>query len=223
MTDVVVGDVVFGNGTATLAEFAVLSKWVKKPEGLSFDEAAGWPIPVETSLRILKEVGIEPGQTLVVSGAAGGVGSAVLQFARDRGITVIGTASVGNHDYLRSLGAVATTYGDGLVDRVRELAPQGVDAALDISGSGVLPDLIELTGDPAKVLTIADFGAGEFGAKISTSADDHVASYQQAVRLYEAGGFTLPVTRSFPLEKSSDAHAASQTGHGYGRVIVTLD
>ena len=76
-------------------------------------------MPVETAIRILDQVGVRAGETLLVSGAAGGVGSAVVQFARDRGITVIGTASDRNQDYVRSLGATATTYGDGLVDRVR--------------------------------------------------------------------------------------------------------
>jgi len=81
----------------------------------------------------------------------------VLQFARDRRIEVIGTASAPHQDHLRSLGATATTYGPGLVERVHALAPTGVDAALDLAGSGVIPELIELTGDPAKVLSIADF------------------------------------------------------------------
>ncbi|MDQ6612575.1 MAG: NADP-dependent oxidoreductase, partial [Gemmatimonadota bacterium] len=143
VNDVVVGDEVFGIGINTFAEFAVLTSWGKKPADLSFEEAAGYPVAVETAIRILDEVGVQPNQTLLVSGASGGVGSAVVQIAKQRGITVVATASARNLDYLRSLGATATTYGDGLVGRVRALAPGGVDAALDIAGSGVIPELIE--------------------------------------------------------------------------------
>lgn len=125
-----VGDHVFGRGSNTYAEFAVLWAWARMPEGLTFEEAAGYPSVVETALRIIREVGVQPGQTLLVSGASGGVGSAVLQIARERGITVIGTAGAANQDYLRSLGALATTYGEGWVERVRQLGQ--VDAALDL-------------------------------------------------------------------------------------------
>jgi hypothetical protein len=98
-----------------------------------------YPVAVKTAIRILNQVGVQPEQTLLVSGAAGGVGSAVPQIARQRGIKVIATASERNQEYLSSLGATATTYGDGLVERVRALSPKGLDAALDIAGSGVLP------------------------------------------------------------------------------------
>jgi len=110
---------------------------------------------------------LKSGDTLLVSGAAGGIGSAVIQFARHRGITVIGTASTQKHDYLRGLGAIPTTYGPGLAERVRELAPEGVDATLDLAGSGIIPELIEIVGDPSRVLSIADFTAPQYGAQFS--------------------------------------------------------
>lgn len=128
---VAIGDRVFGEGAATYAEFAVLSAWARMPEGLTFEEAAGYPSVVETALRVIREVGVRPGQTLLVSGASGGVGSAVLQIARHQGIAVIGTAGAANQDYLRSLGATATTYGEGWTERVRQLGR--VDAALDLA------------------------------------------------------------------------------------------
>lgn len=118
---VAVGDQVFGEGSDTYAELAVLSAWARMPEGLPFDEAAGYASIVESALRIIEQVGVRPGQTLLVSGASGGVGSAVLQIARDRGIAGIGTAGARNQDYLRGLGALATTYGEGWVERVRRL------------------------------------------------------------------------------------------------------
>ncbi|MCC3773349.1 alcohol dehydrogenase catalytic domain-containing protein [Streptomyces sp. UNOB3_S3] len=125
-----VGDHVFGRGSSTYAEFAVLSAWACMPEGLTFEEAAGYPPVVETALRLIRQVGVRPGQTLLASGASGGVGSAVLQIARDRGITVISTAGAANQDYLRSLGALATTYGEGWVERVRQLGHVDAVSAL---------------------------------------------------------------------------------------------
>lgn len=219
---VAVGDVVFGGGRWTLAEYAVLSHWATVPDGLSVTEAAGYPVPVETATRILAEVGVQPGQTLLVSGAAGGVGSATVQIARERGIVVIGTASERNHEYLRSLGVTPTTYGKGMRDRVRELAPQGIDAALDIAGSGVIPELVELTGDPQRVLSIADFSAPQHGARVSSQSRDQAAAYAEAARLAAAGRFHLPVARTFRLAEASQAHAASQAGHVAGRLVVTV-
>lgn len=143
-----VGDRVFGEGTDTYAEFAVLSAWARMPEGLAFEEAAGYPSVVETALRIIREVGVRPGQTLLVSGASGGVGSAVLQIARARGITVIGTAGAANQDYLRGLGALATTYDEGWVERVRHLGR--VDAALDLAGFGRAPRTRRADRGPAQ-------------------------------------------------------------------------
>jgi NADPH:quinone reductase-like Zn-dependent oxidoreductase len=220
--DVAVGDAVFGSGSATVAEHAVLSYWTAKPAALPFAEAAGYPIPVETALRILGQVGVQPGQTLMVSGAAGGVGSAVVQIARHHDVTVIGTASPRNQEYLRSLGAIATTYGAGLVDRVRTLAPGGVDAALDIAGSGVIPELIELTREPSRVLSIADFSAPQYGAQVSSTSTGQAAAFAEAARLFEAGALRIPVDRTFSLDDAGAAHEASAAGHVTGRIVIVV-
>jgi NADPH:quinone reductase-like Zn-dependent oxidoreductase len=220
VTGVAVGDPVFGSGSRTYAEHAVLSSWAALPAGLSFEEAAGYPAPIETAIRIINQVGVKPGQTLLVSGASGGVGSAVIQVARERGIDVIGTAGASNQDYVRSLGAIPTTYGDGLVGRVRAIAP--VDAALDIAGSGVIPQLIELTGDPAKVLSIADFSAPQLGAQVSSDSLDMAGALAEAARMFTEGTFRLPVDQAFPLQDAARAHAVSQAGHVAGRLIVTV-
>jgi len=139
---VAIGDAVFGFGNATMAEEAILTHWARKPDAVLFEIAAGLPVISDTATRALDQVGIKKGQTLLVSGAAGGVGTAMLQLAGLRGITVIGTASAGKHDYLAGLGAIPTTYGDGLAERVGLLAPSGVDAAIDVAGSGIIPELI---------------------------------------------------------------------------------
>ncbi|MEU6476702.1 NADP-dependent oxidoreductase [Streptomyces sp. NPDC047017] len=217
---VAVGDRVFGEGVSTYAEFAVLSAWARMPGGLSFEEAAGYPSVMETAVRIIGEVGVRPGQTLLVSGASGGVGSAVLQIARDRGITVIGTAGAGNQDYLRGLGALATTYKEGWAGRVRGLGR--VDAALDLAGSGVIPALVELTGDPRRVVSIADLDAPKFGVRFSGVAGSVPVALAQAADLISRGRLHIPVEKSYPLTEAAAAHIDSQAGHTRGRRVIVI-
>ncbi|MBB2939357.1 NADPH:quinone reductase-like Zn-dependent oxidoreductase [Amycolatopsis bartoniae] len=217
---IAVGDAVFGEGSSTYAEFAVLTAWARMPGGLTFEEAAGYPSVVETALRILREVGVESGQTLLVNGASGGVGSAVLQIARERGITVIGTAGAANQDYLRGLGALATTYGEGWVERVRQLGH--VDAALDLAGSGVLRELVELTGDAGKVLTTADRGAEDAGVRFSGVAGSVPDALADAARLISQGKLHIPVEKSYALADAAAAHVDSQAGHTRGRRVIIV-
>ncbi|SPL95900.1 Bifunctional protein: zinc-containing alcohol dehydrogenase; quinone oxidoreductase (NADPH:quinone reductase); Similar to arginate lyase [[Actinomadura] parvosata subsp. kistnae] len=217
---VAVGDHVFGEGSDTYAEFAVLWAWARMPEGLTFEEAAGYPSVVETALRVIDQVGVRAGQTLLVSGASGGVGSAVLQIARERGITVIGTAGPANQDYLRSLGALATTYGEGWVERVRRLGR--VDAALDLAGSGVIRELVELTGDPGKVVSIADLGAPVLGVRFSGVAGSMPDALAEAARLISEGRLHIPVDRSYTLSEAAAAHVDSKAGHTRGRRVIVV-
>lgn len=220
VTGVEIGDRVFGEGSQTYAEFAVLSAWVPIPEGLTFEETAGYASITESSLRVLRQVGVQPGQTLLVSGASGGVGSVVLPVARERGIAVIGVAGPESQDYVRSLGALATTYGPGWVERVRQLGK--VDAALDVAGSGVVPELVELTGDPQKVISMADLSAPEHGVRFSGTAGSVQDALDEIVGLVAAGKLRIPVERTYTLADAATAQIDSQAGHTRGRRVIVI-
>jgi NADPH:quinone reductase-like Zn-dependent oxidoreductase len=217
--DVVVGETVFGTGRNTVAEQAVLTQWAKLPDGIDPVEAGGWGVSTETAGRLLFELGLETG-TLLVSGASGGVGSAVIQFAVGRGLHVIGTASERNRDYLASLGAVPLTYGPGLVDRVADVAPEGIGGALDISGAGVVSDLVTLVGDATKVISIADFTAPTLGARVSTGATRSSNPRDGFAEALALPHFALNIERAYRLEDTSAAHQRAESGHTVGKLIV---
>jgi NADPH:quinone reductase-like Zn-dependent oxidoreductase len=227
VSDAAVGDAVFGfaAGGGGAAEFVLLSDYAPIPPSLDFAGAAGLPVAVETAVRTLDLLGVGAGSTVLINGAAGAVGSSAVQIARERGARVIGTASPNNHDYLRSLGAEPTTYGEGLAERVRELAPDGVDAALDAVGGGALPALVELTGNPEHVFTIADYqGAQQTGARMSggPGARRALHALRDIAPLIESGRFSLAVAQTFGLEQIADAHRLSETGHVRGKLILVL-
>jgi NADPH:quinone reductase-like Zn-dependent oxidoreductase len=228
VADVAVGEAVFGFSAegAAQAELAVLSYYAPIPLSLDFPGAAALPAAIETATRALDALGAgaRAGSTLLVNGASGSVGSAAVQLAVVRGARVIGTASPANHDYLRSLRAEPVAYGEGLAGRVRTLAPGGVDAALDVAGSGVLPELIELAGGSEHVVTIADFGgAQQHGVRFSSGdAGRAVHVLDEIGELIESGRFSLPVARTFPLAEIAEAHRVSENGHVRGKLVLLI-
>jgi NADPH:quinone reductase-like Zn-dependent oxidoreductase len=226
VADVAVGDRVFGLSAegAAQAELAVLFFYAPIPPSLTFAGAAALPAAIETATRALDQLGAGSGSTLLINGASGSVGSAAVQLALARGVRVIGTASPANHDYLRSLGAEPVAYGEGLAGRVRALAPDGVDAALDVAGSGVLPELIELADGSEYVVTIADFGgAREHGVRFSSGdAGRAVHALGEIGELIESGRFSLPVARTFPLAEIAEAHRVGEDGHLRGKLVLVV-
>jgi NADPH:quinone reductase-like Zn-dependent oxidoreductase len=237
-----VGDEVFGITASTTrganADFAVLVAWAPRPPAWTWEEAGGAAGSAETAARVLDRLaaragtGAGAGRTVLVQGAAGATGSVVVQFAVARGDTVIGTASEHNHEFLRSLGVVPTTYGPGLVERVRALAPAGVDAVVDCAG-GALPDLVAIAGDAAQVVTIADLDAAAHGVHLShgapadeTGAVPHadplaLHGLTTAVTLADKGLLRVPVAAAFPLDRAAEAHALSEGRHAPGRIVLT--
>jgi NADPH:quinone reductase-like Zn-dependent oxidoreductase len=219
-----IGDRVFGLGgvTGATAELAVLSAWAPAPETWSDEEAAAAGLASVTALGGLEPLGPLRGRTLLIEGAAGGVGSAAVEFAVARGAVVIGTASERNHEFLASLGAVPTTYGAGLAERVAALAPGGVDVALDTAASGSLADLVALVGDPARVSTVADYvNAERVGVHLAHAANDP-ALLAEAGELGRLGRYTPRVERVYPLERIAEAHTYAERGHTRGKIVVRV-
>jgi len=217
-----VGDQVFGLAQGGAAEFAVLQAWAPVPSTWTLEQAAAAGLVSTTAIAGLDALGDISGKTVLIEGAAGGVGSAAVEIAIARGATVIGTAGAANHDFLRALGATPVTYGEGLAERVRAVAPSGVDAALDTAGSGSLADIVALVGDASRVASVADFNAGALGAASVNGAANARANLAEASRLGRSGAYTPRVAATYPLEKATEAHAHVQGGHTRGKVVITL-
>jgi NADPH:quinone reductase-like Zn-dependent oxidoreductase len=221
---VAVGDRVFGNGSALTAELGVLNAFALVPAGLTSVDAAALPVAVETSARVLDLLDLHPGQLVVVDGAAGGVGTALVQLAVARGLKVVGTASEGNHELLRELGAIPTTYGDGLADRVHALVDEPVAGGIDLAGKGGVADLVALTGDPGRVVTIADFGAAAQGVHVTDgSAGRAFYALGEVGSLVAEGRFRVVVDQVLPWSRAAEAHALSEGGHVRGKIVLTVD
>lgn len=202
---------------------------VPKPPVLGWAEASGLMLAGATAWHALVATAVGAGDTVLVHGAAGGVGLMAIQLATDRGATVVGTASPSRHDLLREFGAIPVAYGDGLADRVRAAAPQGVTAALDLVGTDEAVDVsLTLVADRTRIATIAAPRRGlELGIKVlggAPGADPGTAIREAArlelARLAGQGRLRVVVDRSFPLENAADAHRLSMGGHVSGKIAL---
>ncbi|MFL6042155.1 MAG: NADP-dependent oxidoreductase [Gaiellales bacterium] len=223
VTGLAVGDRVLGlTATGGAAEHAVLKAWAPLPQRWSFAHGAAAGITGHTVLLALDALGPLSGRAFLVEGAAGGVGTAAVELAADRGATVIGTASEHNHEFLRSLGAIPTIYGDGLPQRVAALAPDGVAAVLDTVGSGSLGDLIAIAGDAAAVVTLADYSGPERGVRLVGGEENMQENLAALAAAGERGTFTPQISVELPLEDIVQAHQHVAGGHTRGKVVLAL-
>lgn len=192
----------------------------RKPAALSWEQAAGIPLAGLTAYQSLRRVGISSGETVLIHGASGGVGSLGVQIARALGARVIGTASERNHDFLRELGAEPVRYGEGLAERVRELAPH-VDAALDLVGGGEVAMSQQVLADHRRVASITDPSAVEAGGHyVWVRPDATDLSWLSA--LADEGKLTVHVDRTLPLTEAAEAWRLSQSGHTRGKIVLRV-
>jgi NADPH:quinone reductase-like Zn-dependent oxidoreductase len=225
VSEFAVGDEVLGSSvTPSFAEYALAepTSLVRKPHDIAWEVAGSLAGAGGTAYAVLKQLGVKAGETLLIHGAAGGVGTFAVQLAAARGVTVIGTASERNHHYLRSIGAIPVTYGDGLLERVRSVAPQGVDAVLDASGRGEIPVSIQLTGTPERVLTLVAFDAADTGIQIHIGGggSDLGDALREIVGLIEQRRLTVSISRTFPLTEIASALKTSSAGHVTGKIVI---
>ncbi len=220
VTDVAVGDDVFGLGSATAAEFAILDAYAKKPASVDWAVAAAAGVASETSRRAFDLVRLTSGNTIFIDGGAGGVGAVATQIAIAHGARVIASAGQGNQDYLREIGASPVLYGDGMVDRVRALAPAGVDAVFDVAGKSSIADLVSLVPTPSQVVTIAQFDLGDSGVQLTTGRSEHAQeALAETAVLLEQSTLVIKI-QTFPFARAREAHDISQHGHVRGKLVL---
>ena len=224
-----VGDEVIVSGVkGAYAEELLVSadSVVPKPSDLTWEAAADLFAAAGTAFDVLAVTQVSAGDTVLVHGAAGGVGSIVVQLARARGAHVIGTARAINHDALRAYGAEPVEYGDGLLERVRALATEGVDAAIDTAGTDEAVDVsLELVPNKARIVTIVAFGRAEADGFLSVggNAESGVRRRNARLELVKAAGagdFTVPIAKTFPLDEVAQAHQELQSQHPRGKFIL---
>lgn len=224
-----VGDEVFGYLRKDWVEFGAYAELVTanvrllahKPAALSFEQAAGMPLAGLTAQRSIRLADLRSAETVLIHAAAGGVGTLGTQIAVAEGARVIGTASTRNHEFLEGLGATPVEYGDGLVERVRELAPDGVDVVLDFVGGGAAAQSAELLSDRSRLISIADPGAEDLGGRVVWARPD-AGGLTELAELAQAGKLTVPVTETYPLQRAADAWRASRAGHVRGKIVLTV-
>ncbi|MGR8007294.1 NADP-dependent oxidoreductase [Streptomyces hypolithicus] len=222
-----VGDEVFGNvapGSGGYAEYTLTSAatTAHKPVHLSFTDAATLSVAGATAYDGVKQLGLQPGQTLLINGVSGGVGVAAAQIARDLGINVIGTAGAGKRPLIESLGAILVPYGDGVAARIREILPQGVDAIFDLAGGDGLRAVAELLSQRRNLISAGDSGtAEELGGHAIVR--DRTSRVLDIVAGLVAGGKLDPhVEDVISFDSAADALAAVEKGHAKGKVVIQI-
>jgi NADPH:quinone reductase-like Zn-dependent oxidoreductase len=221
VTGVSVGDDVLGRGRHTQAEYAVLGSWALKPSSVDWAVAAAGGVAGETAERGLRLLGVKAGDTIFIDGGAGGVGAVAVQMALARGARVIASSSEANHDYLREIRAIPVLYGEGVAGRVRDAAGGLVDAVFDVAGKTPVQELVSLVSEASQVLTIANFAAGQAGARFTFGdADSRPMEALSAVAELLAQNKLVIKIQTFPFERAAEAYRISQGGHVRGKLVL---
>ena len=221
------GDEVIGwtDNRASHAEYVVTEaeKLTPKPSAVPWEVAGALYVAGATAWAAVRAVGLSEGDTVVVAGAAGGVGSIAVQLAKQAGATVIGLASEPNHGWLRDHGVLQVTYGDGVEDRIRAAAPDGkVDAFVDTVGGDYVQLALDLGVAPSRVDTVANFEAVEkFGVKGDGSmVGSSAAVLAELAGAIAAGELEIPIAATYPLDQVKDAYRELAHGHTRGKIVL---
>lgn len=220
------GDQVIGftHQRASHAELVVVEAGdlARRPEAVSWEVAGALFVAGTTAYAAVRAVALGEGDTVVVSGAAGGVGSLVVQLARRTGATVIGLAGAANHEWLASHGVVPVAYGEGVADRVRAAAPDGVDAFIDTYGDGYVELALELGVTPGRINTVIDFAAVD---KHGVNAEGNMAAASAEVLtelagLVADGRLEVPIANVYPLAEVRAAYEELERRHTRGKIVL---
>lgn len=222
-----VGDEVIGytDHRASHAELVLVeaANATPRPSTVPWEVAGSLFVAGATAYAAVRAVAAGPEDTVVVAGAAGGVGGIAVQLAARAGATVIGLASAANHEWLRARGALPVTYGDGVADRIRETAPHGVDAFIDTVGGGYVELALELGVAPDRIDTIVDFAAveklGVKGEGNAAGASAHTLA--ELAGLIADGALEIRIARVYPLDQVRDAYRELERGHTRGKIVLT--
>jgi NADPH:quinone reductase-like Zn-dependent oxidoreductase len=221
VSGVSVGDEVFGRGPNAQAEYAVLNAWAVKPSSVDWAVAAAAGVAGETSERGLRLLGVKSGDTIFIDGGAGGVGAVAVQVAVARGARVIASSSEANRSYLREIGAIPVLYGEGVGGRVRAAAGGLVDAVFDVAGKTPVEELVSLVSEPSQVVSIANFAAGQAGARVTGGGADSrpVEALAEVAELLAQNKLVIEV-QTFPFDRAAEAYRISQDGHVRGKLVL---
>ena len=202
---------------------------VPKPAALDWAQAAGLMLTGVTAWHLLTAADVQQGDTVLIHGGAGGVGVMAVQLAAARGATVVATASPRRQDFLRELGATPVSYGEGLADRVRAVAPGVINAALDLAGTDEALDVsLALVGNRSRIATIANFRRGpEAGIKVlgngpgaDPGTEIRSAARLELARLAGSGTLRVFVSETYPLREAAAAHESIKGGHTAGKIVL---
>jgi NADPH:quinone reductase-like Zn-dependent oxidoreductase len=204
-------------------EYALASFWTAKPASVSWADAAALPASAEAAVGALRQLRVAPGETLLVLGGGGSVGLIATQLALSQGATVISATGPRDEELTRELGAIPVRYGPELLSQVYAHAHAGkVDAVLDAAGKGGLGDAVALAGGPARVITLADEHAADFGVVLSAPTPDRAPdALDQTMPLLTAGKLRLRTQRILPMHDAAKAHVLLDTGQAHQKLILT--
>lgn len=202
-------------------EYALASAWTAKPATVSWADAAALPASAEAAVGVLRQLGVTSGETLLVLGGGGSVGVIATQLAVSQGLTVFSATGPSDEQFAKDLGAIPVRYGSALLAQMRAHVGK-VDAVFDAGGKGGLRDAVELAGGPARVITLADEHAADFGVALSAPTPDRAPdAVEQTMPLLASGQLRLRAQRLLPLRDAARAHALLEAGTAHEKIVLT--